>query len=476
MRLSTARFIRSCVAICFVGLAALKASDRPNVVFFLIDDMGVMDLACYGSSFHETPEINRLAREGMRFTNAYASHAVCGPSRQAIMTGRTPARLEIVATTGRLREEDFVWPKLLQDNGYKTLFAGKWHLGDSESVYRFGFDVNVAGGKMGQPADFYYPYKSHVKRTTFDVPGMEDGKPGDYLTDAITTKALKFIDENKDDPFLLYLSYYAVHKPGIPGVWAQGKKEHTEYFEEKLAKQAPFEGPTDREVTHGPSTTTESLVQNNPEFASQVKVVDENVGRVMAKLKELGIEKNTIVVFTSDQGSVTNSQQRISSAQPYRMGKSWLFEGGIRVPLIVSWPGRIPAGAVSDLPTYNTDHFATMIDLLGMPLMPEHHVDSVSIKDELLGNPMELERPYYWVYTSHQMERQAYRCVAYRDGKYKLIYWFLNEHMELYDLEADIGETNDIGSEYPEIQNRLLGELLRNPHVAKVMEARYEKR
>ncbi len=474
MKSASLRIIAAIILLSF-GLEA-RESERPNVVFFLIDDLGVMDLGCYGSSFHESPEIDRLAKEGMRFTNAYASHAVCGPSRQAIMTGRTPARLGIVATTGRLREEDYVWPKALQEIGYKTFFAGKWHLGDSDSVYRFGFDVNVAGGKMGQPADFYFPYKSHAKRTTFDVPGMEDGKPGDYLTDAITTKALRFIDENKDEPFLMYLSYYAVHKPGIPGVWAQGKKEHTQYFEKKLASQPPYEGPVSREVTHGPSETVESLVQNNAEFASQIKAVDDNVGRVMAKLRELDLDENTIVVFTSDQGSVTNSRQMISSAQPYHMGKSWLFEGGIRVPLIVHWPGKIAAGATSELYTYNTDHFPTILDLLGRPLMPERHMDGASIKPELFGQSMELSRPYYWVYTSHQMERQAYRCVAYRDGKYKLIYWFQHDHVELYNIESDVGETRDLSDSHPEIRKRLMDSLLKIPYVASVVETPYEKR
>ena len=467
------------IALMPVGLSVslVEASNRmPNIVFFLVDDMGVMDLGCYGSSFHETPEIDELASEGARFDNAYASHAVCGPSRQAIMTGRTPARLGIVATTGNLRDEDFVWPKLLQDRGYETFFAGKWHLGDADSVHRFGFDVNVAGARLGQPADFYFPYKSHVKRTTFDVPGMEDGKPGDYLTDALTTKALRFIDDNKERPFLLYLSYYAVHKPGIPGRWAQGKKEHVEYFEKKLAGMPPHEGPRDREVVHGPSTTVESLVQDNAEFAAQVKSVDDSVGRVMDTLEAYGLEEDTIVIFTSDQGSVTNSQQRISSSQPYHMGKSWLFEGGIRVPLIVRWPGKVSAGIVSKLNTYNTDHFPTLLDLLDLPLMPEKHVDGVSIKRELMGEPMHLDRPYYWVYTSHQMERQAYRHIAYRKGKYKLIYWFLNDHVELYDLESDIGEQTNLADALPEIRQDLMAALVKSPGVDRVLNAEYKKR
>lgn len=384
------------------------------------------------------------------------------------MTGQTPARLGVVVTTGKLRETDLTWPTVLQENGYKTYFTGKWHLGDADSVLKYGFDINVAGAKLGQPADFYYPYTSRVKRTTFDVPDMEDGKPGDYLPDALTTKALNFIEENKDRPFLAYLSYYSVHKPGIPGVWAQGKKEYTEYFEAKLA-QEPSKQPTDRKVTHGPSDSVESIDQVYPEFAAQVKAVDVNVGRVMAKLKELDIDDNTIVVFTSDQGSVTNSQQRISSAQPYRLGKSWLFEGGIRVPLIIRWPGRIPVRQVSDLITYNTDHFPTILDLLNLPLVPERHVDGVSIKQELVGNRMTLNRPYYWVYTSHQMERQAFNCVAYREGDFKLIHWYEHDHTELYDLAKDIGENHNLSYILPSKREQMKSVLLSNSLVADVV-------
>lgn len=444
--------------------------EAPNIVFILIDDMGVMDLGCYGSSFHETPEIDRLADEGIRFNNAYASHAVCGPSRQAIMTGQTPARLGVVVTTGKLRDSDLTWPRVLQQNGYKTYFTGKWHLGDADSVLRFGFDENVAGAKLGQPADFYFPYKSHVNRTTFDVPDMEDGKPGDYLPDALTTKALKFIEKNKDGPFLAYLSYYSVHKPGIPGVWAQGKKEYTGYFQKKLDRDPPEEGQKDRQVIHGPSSSIESLVQAYPEFASQVKAVDVNVGRLMTKLKELGIDKNTIIVFTSDQGSVTNSQQRISSSQPYRLGKSWLFEGGIRVPLIVRWPGKIPAGQTTDVITYNTDLFPTLLDLVNLPLMPERHVDGISIKQALLGETMQLDRPFYWVYTSHQMERQAYNCVAYREGDYKLIHWYEHDHTELFNLAEDIGENLNLSYTLPGKRREMLNTLLSNPLIADVVQ------
>lgn len=457
------------------AMRAVADGGSPNVVFILVDDLGVRDLGCYGSSFHESPRIDQLAREGMLFRNAYASHAVCGPSRQAILTGRTPARLGVVATTGNIRSTDYTWPERFQEAGYRTCFLGKWHLGDGESVLRHGFDRNIAGGELGQPADFYYPYRSHVRRTTFDVPDMEDGQPGDYLTDALTTKALAFIEDNRDQPFLLYLSYYAVHKPAIPGVWAQGKRELTRHFEQKLKRLPPSDGPLDREVRHGPITTIEALQQRNPEFASQILALDANVGRVLDKIDALGLTENTLVVFTSDQGSVTNSHERVSSAQPYHLGKSWLFDGGLRVPLIVRWPGRVAAGRESALITYNTDLFPTLLDLVGWDPMPKRHVDGVSIAPTLRGGNQSFDRPYYWVYTSLQKSRQAYRCVAYREGNYKLIHWFQLDHTELYDLAADPGETHDLAAERPAKRDHLLQSLMSYPEVAAVVNASYRR-
>lgn len=447
----------------------------PNVVFILVDDLGVKDLSCYGSTFHESPRIDQLSQEGMRFVNAYASHAVCGPSRQAILTGRTPARLGVYATTGNIRTTDYTWPERFKAMGYQTCFAGKWHLGNAETVGRHGFDVNIAGANLGQPADFYFPYKSHVKRTTFDVPGMEDGKPGDYLTDALTTKALRFMEDNREEPFLLFLSYYTVHKPGIPGVWAQGKREVTEYFDAKLKRQAAPSDRPDRMVQHGPIKTVEGLVQNNAEFASQIKVLDENVGRVLDKLDELGLDENTVVIFTSDQGSVVNSHERVSSSQPYRMGKSWLFEGGLRVPLIVRWPGQIPTRSESTVFTANTDWFPTIMDLMDWPQQPDSLIDGASIEPELRGNPMSMERPYYWVYTSLQKSRQAYRCVAYRSGEYKVIHWFELNHTELYDLDADPGENNDLAQHLPQVRDTLMRVLMAIPEVAAIVSETYQK-
>lgn len=452
-----------------------QAKRPPNVVFILVDDLGVRDLSCYGSTFHESPRIDRLSREGMKFVNAYASHAVCGPSRQAILTGRTPARLGVYATTGGIRPTDYTWPERFKGMGYRTFFAGKWHLGEAATVHEHGFDENVAGANLGQPADFYFPYKSHAKRTTFDVPGMEDGKPGDYLTDAITTKALNFVDANHEQPFLLYLSYYAVHKPGIPGVWAQGKREVTDYFKTKLENQPSLDLVRERLVQHGSIKTVEGLVQDNAEFASQIKVLDDNVGRVLDKLEELDLVENTLVIFTSDQGSVVNSHERVSSSHPYHLGKSWLFDGGLRVPLIVRWPGQISRAMESSLVTYNTDLFPTLLDLMGWPQMPNRHADGVSIAPELRGRPMELQRPYYWVYTSLQKSRQAYRSVAYREAGHKLIHWFELDHTELYDLVADPGEIHDLATSHPQIREALWGKLMGISEVAAIVTESFAK-
>jgi arylsulfatase A-like enzyme len=441
---------------CSFGLGNLGAAeDRPNLVFLLVDDLGIRDLGCYGSTFHESPNIDRLAREGMRFSNAYASHAVCGPSRQAIMTGRTPARLGVTGIAGKLRSGEVVWPQRLQQTGYQTWFVGKWHLGPHDSVTKFGFDRNIAGFKEGQPADYYFPYKADGKLAIFNVPDMEDGKPGDYLTDALTTKALRLLEQReKKRPFLLYFSFYQVHKPAIEAVWAQGKKEYAAEFRAKLSEH-PLRGPATRVVRHGAAETTETLIQRNPDFAAQIKSLDENVGRIMGKLEELSLTENTIVILTSDQGSVVHGAQAVSSAQPYQLGKQWLFEGGIRVPLIVRWPGRIAAGRNSELRTFNTDLFPTILDLLRLPQRPDAAEDGISIAPELRGHGMASGRPYYWVYPLLREESRPH--IAYRHDDLKLVYWYRDGLCELFDLATDPGELNDLSQTRPDA----LGDMLR---------------
>jgi arylsulfatase A-like enzyme len=432
---------------------------QPNVVFFLLDDLGVKDLGCYGSTFHESPRIDEMAAEGMRFTNAYSSHPVCGPSRTAIMSGRYPGRLGVTNIDGRIEGAGIPWPSVLKNAGYSTAFFGKWHMGDRQSVLRSGFDINVAGCEKGQPSDYYYPYKCEA-HPVCDVPDMEDGKPGDYLTDKLTDKALNFIENCHGGPFLCYISYYQTHKPAIAP--AQGKKEHVAHFKEKLSNMPAPEGPTTRVEIHGEAETVECLVQRNPEFAGQIKAVDDNVGRVLETLEQLGIEDNTIVIFTSDQGSVCTSEEyMVSTQQPYRLGKAWMFDGGLRVPLIVRWPGRIKPGVESDALTINTDIYPTILDLASLPLKPDQHLDGVSIKDVLTEGAKLSERSLIWVYDHDHNELGHKASVAIRRDNHKLILWLADGHTELYDLQADPGEEHDLVQQEPALVASLMEDLKR---------------
>jgi arylsulfatase A-like enzyme len=450
-----------------------KAEKLPNIVFILLDDFGVKDLGCYGSTFHESPNLDSLAKQGMRFTNAYASHPVCGPSRSAIISGRYPCRLGVTNIGGSVANAGKPWPKALKEAGYATFFAGKWHMGDPNSVLASGFDVNITGSMNGQPSSYYYPYKceKNGKSHRNDVLGLNDGKPGDYLTDKLTDKALAFIEKNKETPFLLYMSYYQTHKPTVAR--AQGKKEYVDYFKEKLKSMPEPHGPTTRKVVHGSSATVECLVQRNPEFAGQIKAVDENIGRIMKTLDNLKLAENTIIIFTSDQGSVcTTEKLMVSSQTPYQLGKSWLFDGGLRVPFIVRWPGHVPANKVNDAVTISTDIYPTVLEMLGLPLDPKQHLDGQSIASVLTkGGASPANRTFYWVYNyAHPLGNKP--SVAIRKGDYKLIYWLEGKHTELYNLKDDIGETKDLSEAKPEIKKDLMVELSRPDFMKRYLDAK----
>ena len=423
---------------------------KPNVVFFLVDDLGIKDLSCYGSDFHESPNIDSLAEESIRYTNAYAAHPVCGPSRTAIVTGKFPARLGLTKIAGAIPKGEVIWPQVLKDKGYATYFLGKWHLGNAQSVLDNGFDVNIAGAKLGQPANFYFPYKGTPKSQ--NVPGMEDGEAGDYLTDALTDKALKLLDNNGDKPFLLYFSYYNVHKPAVSN--AQGKIEHVNYFKDKL-KRIPLKEVSHRIDKKGGYSVDSVPAQRNAEFAGQIKALDDSVGRILTKLEELGIADNTIIIFTSDQGSMCTSKIGVSSAAPYRFGKAFVFEGGIRVPLIIKWPSQLKSALVNDSITINTDLYPTILDMLDLPLNEVQHQDGISITATFKDKTLPFNRAFYWTYPhNHSLGHKA--SLAVRRGPYKLIYWPGSGMSELYDVNKDISESHDISKQKPEITSKLM--------------------
>ena len=454
-------FDRSRIATLLVLLAGTctleAAPERPNFVFILADDLGWSDLGCYGSSFYETPALDALAADSLRFTNAYAACQVCSPTRASILSGKYPARLHTTDYFGgrrkgllvpaqydqRLALEEVTIAEALKEAGYHTASMGKWHLGGpGHWPEHQGFDVNVAGHTMGMPATYFWPYRRKKPRP-FDVPGLEGGQEGEQLTDRLTDEALKFIEAKRDEPFFLYLPYYAVHTP------LEGKKELVEKYRRK-AKSLPERSP--RFIPEGRRRARQ--VQDHAVYAAMVETLDTNVGRILDKLESLELTDRTVVVFFSDNGGLSTSEGSPTSNLPLRAGKGWMYEGGIREPLIVRWPGVTKAGTTCDTPVISTDFYPTLLDMAGLPARPEQHVDGVSIAPLLRGET-KLERDtLYWHYP-HYGNQGGSPSGAIREGNLKLIERFESHDVELYDLEQDIGEQRNLVASRPEDVSRL---------------------
>ncbi len=425
----------------------VEAKRPPNIVIILIDDMGWKDIAPNGSRYYRTPHLDRLAAEGMRFTQGYAAAAVCSPSRAALLTGKSPQRLHITDWipgdmnsayapkakdrrfdnpdwTMRLPASEHTLAEVLKSRGYATASIGKWHLGgddaDGDGPKRHGFDVNAGGGHPGQPASYFWPYGK--PKDTHRVPGLADagGRPGEYLTDRLTYEAIKFIDAHREEPFFIYLPHYAVHGP------LAAKTEDIESYKAVLADGG----------------------QNSPLYAAMVKAVDESVGRINEHLKATGLERDTIVVFTSDNGGVTNYPGHTSNA-PLRAQKGFPYEGGVRVPLIVKMPGVAQPGSVNDTPVVGTDFFPTFAKLAGAPeAASAPGIDGVDILPALRGGKVERDAvvwhfPHYWcggVITPYS---------AIRVGDWKLVRWYEYDSVELYDLATDPAEKNNLAAKEP---------------------------
>jgi len=423
--------------------AAAAAKSKLNVVFFLIDDMGWTDAGCYGSAFYETPNIDRLAAQGMRFTDAYAACPVCSPTRASIMAGKYPARLNITNFgTKPLPLDEVTVAEALKEAGYTTFFAGKWHIGGDEKHWpdHQGFDVNVGGNGSGSPRGGYFsPYKN---------PQLPDGPKGEYLTDRLTDEAVAFLDAHKDAPFLLYLSHYAVHTP------LQAKEKVVEKYRAKADAMPKAKGPTSRPES---SRATTDLVQDNPVFAAMVESVDDSVGRVMKRLDTLGIADRTAVIFMSDNGGLsTLLNRRMGGGRgaptcnlPLRAGKGWLYEGGIREPMIVRWPGVTEPGSTCRVPVTSTDFYPTMLDMAGLPLRPGQHVDGVSLVPLLRGGKALDRKAIFWHYPHHHGSGSV-PSGAVRAGDWKLIEWYEDRRVEVFNLADDLGETTDLAAARPE--------------------------
>jgi len=460
---------------------------KPNVIFILLDDYGYTDLCCYGSKFYETPNIDRLASEGIRFTDAYAACPVSSPTRAALMTGKYPVNTGVTdwipgrqASTPGLPEDRFLSKpfnlqldlkeitiaEALKSNGYTTMISGKWHLGE-DSLYwpeNQGFDVNKGGYSKGSPNK---SNKSNGYFSPYGNPRLEDGPVGEYLTDRQTDEAIKFIEDKKDKPFFVYLSYYAVHNP------MQGKEELIKRFQAKadsmgLSDKQQFTKEKDWIRLAPKGDFKERIIQSYAVYAAMIYSVDENLGRLFEKLRQLNIDNNTIIIFTSDNGGLSTSEGSPTTNFPLRAGKGWLYEGGIRVPLIIKAPGIIKKPAVTDVPVSTIDYFPTILEMTGIPA-GNIKTDGVSILPVLKSGKIN-NRPLFWHYP-HYSNQGGDPGSAVRLGNYKLIDNFETGKQELYDLENDISELNDISSTNPQKVTelyRLLDEW-RNRNGAKMM-------
>jgi arylsulfatase A-like enzyme len=383
----------------------------------------------------------------MRFTDAYAACSVCSPTRASILTGKYPARLHLTdwlpgrpdrpdqklkrpVILDHLPLEEVTLAEALQEAGYRTGFIGKWHLGGTNFFpENQGFDLNVGGCQRGSPPSYFSPYR---------IPTLPDGPKGEYLTDRLTDEALKFIDSTAGKPFLLYLSHYAVHNP------QQAKAELVAKYQAKAARLPPSSGP--EFLPEGKQQARQN--QNQPVYAAMVQSLDESVGRIMQKLTELGIDGKTVVVFTSDNGGLSTAETTPTSNLPLRAGKGWHYEGGVREPLIIRWPGVTKPGSVCHAPMISTDYYPTFLEIAGLPLRPEQHVDGRSLVPLLKGG-VRPERPLFWHYP-HYSNQGGGPGGAVRVGDFKLIEWFEDMRVELFDLKADLSERHDLAARMPE--------------------------
>ena len=428
-----------------------RSSSKPlNILFILADDLGWRDLGCFESSFYETPRVDALAARGMSFTNAYAAAPVCSPTRASILTGKHPARLKTTDYFGapqpddekkhwtrdkpllparyldRLPLEETTLAEALKEAGYATFFAGKWHLGpEGHWPEDQGFDVNRGGITRGGPYGgkrYFSPYGN---------PRLEDGPDGEHLPLRLARETAAFIEQHREDPFLAYLSFYSVHTPLMA----------REELERKYRKKQAGLGDV------GPIFGTEGerqlrLVQEHPVYAGMVEALDEAVGIVLDELDRLELRQRTAIIFMSDNGGLSTSEGHPTSNLPLRAGKGWLYEGGIRVPLLVDWPGVTAPGSHSDVPVQSTDFYPTLLEMAGLPARPEQHLDGQSLVPILTGRgPIEREALYF--HYPHYGNQGGSPGSAVRVGDWKLIEWFEDSRSELFDLTHDPGETTD---------------------------------
>lgn len=457
---------RSVASVCLVGKDGRRVS-RPNIVLILIDDLGWRDLGCFGSGFYETPNLDRLAGAGMRFTDAYATSPVCSPTRASILTGKYPATVGVTNwigghARGKLIDAPYIdhlplseisLARALREAGYATWHVGKWHLG-SRPYYpeNHGFEVNIGGCSWGHPRQGYF--------SPWGIETLTDAPTGAYLTDYLTDEAIRLIRNNQGRPFFLNLWHYAVHTP------IQAKEAYIEKYRQKAQEMGLDRVQVLEEGEPFPCEHKKHLrvvrrrIQSDPAYAAMVEILDENIGRLWRAIDEAGQAANTVVVFTSDNGGLATAEGSPTCNAPLAEGKGWMYEGGTRVPLIVWWPGVTKPGSVCDVPVTSADLYPTLLEVAGLPPRPEQHVDGVSLAGLLRGE-RDLDREATFWHYPHYGNQGGTPASSVRVGHHKLIEFFEDGRLELYDLREDIGEEHNLAGKDPrragEMQRLLAG-------------------
>lgn len=460
----------------FLSCSIFKKDKKLNFILINIDDLGWRDLSCFGSRYYETPNIDRLAEQGMKFANAYAACAVCSPTRASIMTGRYPARIGVtdwihhLDEKGKMALEDGKNPakyvgsksrkllcppnpywmeldeitiaEMLQSAGYTTCHIGKWHLGyEAWFPDKQGFDINIGGCEIGQPPTYFDPYYLNEVRPS--IPTLPPREEGEYLTDRESDETVRFIKEHGDRSFFLNMCHYAVHTP------LQGKKELVTKYEAK-----------------------EKTNQKNSAYAAMIESVDRAVGRIMAVLDELNLHRRTVIIFTSDNGGLQEYKisrggllEHATDNAPLRSGKGYPYEGGIRVPLIIRWPGMVEAGAVCDVPVTSIDFFPTICESVGLSLPADRVIDGESLLPVMKQTGSLRRKTIFWHFPHYRGEIVPYSII--RKEEWKLIKRYEGKLFELFNLREDLGEREDLSERFPEKVRELHAELnawLKNTH------------
>ncbi|MBL6765174.1 MAG: sulfatase [Verrucomicrobiae bacterium] len=447
--------LTSLLFLCALSLPPNASAARPNILFILVDDLGYMDIGANNpDTFYETPNIDRLAAEGMRFTDGYAANPVCSPTRYSIMTGKYPSRVDATnffsgTRGGRFKSAplhddmplaEITLAEALKRGGYHTFFAGKWHLGPTEEFWpeHQGFDVNKGGWKHGGPwggGKYFSPYAN---------PRLEDGPKGEHLPIRLANETMRFIEEHKDGPFLAYLSFYSVHTPLLT------RPDLRKKYEEKAKRLGLIgkeEFADEEQVWPDAKARQVRILQKHSVYAGMMETMDTAVGMVLGKLKSLGLDEKTVVCFMSDNGGLSTSEGSPTSNLPLRGGKGWIYEGGIREPYLIKWPGVTKPGSVSSAPVCSIDFYPTLVEIAGIKI--DHAIDGVSLVPTLKSGEVPGRDALYWHYP-HYSNQGGFPGGAIRMGDWKLVERYEDGRAHLYNLKTDLGEKNDLSKQNAE--------------------------